>query len=87
MGEDRTASFKCETCSEVFIYAEVLEAHKSGHAKADEFLYKFYIDKIKPTEIEEIKQKRKKPKKKKFSKDFDIPELMPIPVDVESQVA
>jgi len=41
----------------------VLSAHKTGHEKADAFLFQFYIDKIKPTEIRVIRRKRKSKKR------------------------
>ena len=53
----------CDICSKTFEYDEVLSAHKTGHEKADAFLFQFYIDKIKPTEIRVIRRKRKSKKR------------------------
>ena len=50
--------FGCDICQESFVYSEVLEAHKTGHAKADKYLYEFYLAKIKPTESDPVKPKK-----------------------------
>ena len=50
--------FKCDQCSLIFEYDEVLTAHKDGHRQADEWLYDFYVKKIKPTEIDRPKRKK-----------------------------
>ena len=50
--------FKCDQCPLIFEYDEVLIAHKDGHRQADEWLYNFYVEKIKPTEIEKPKRKK-----------------------------
>ena len=50
--------FKCDQCPLIFEYDEVLTAHKDGHRQADEWLYKFYVEKIKPTEIDKPKRKK-----------------------------
>ena len=55
--------FKCDQCPLIFEYDEVLIAHKDGHRQADEWLYNFYVEKIKPTEID-------KPKRKKVSQSL-----------------
>jgi len=58
--------FKCDICAEEFIYEEVLRAHQSGHIKADQYLYKFYLEKIKPTETDHIRPIRRKISKQVF---------------------
>ena len=50
--------FKCDQCPLIFEYDEVLIAHKDGHRQADEWLYNFYVEKIKPTEIDKPKRKK-----------------------------
>ena len=50
--------YKCETCSQIFPYAEVLKAHANGHKQADQWLYNFYVEKIKPTEIDRPRRKK-----------------------------
>ena len=55
--------YKCDACSKSFEYDEVLAAHKTGHQKANAYLFQFYVDKIKPTEIRVIRRKRKSKKR------------------------
>ena len=45
-----TASLTCDICEVKFDCSDVLDAHKTGHKQADQWLYEFYVEKIKPTE-------------------------------------
>jgi len=77
--------FKCDQCPLIFKYDEVLIAHKNGHMQADEWLYNFYVEKIKPTEIDKPKRKKKK-KIRNVQFPDNIPELVPIATETQAAV-
>ena len=62
--------YTCDICSKSFEYDEVLTAHKTGHQKANAYLFDFYVQKIKPTEVRVIRRKRKSARKAKIADEM-----------------
>lgn len=80
MGE---SIFKCDETGKTFPCEASLNAFKAGRQKADQYLFNFYSEKIKPTEIRVIRRKRKS---KKIISD-EMPALQAIePVKVNSSL-
>ena len=56
MGE---STFKCQETGKTFPCEASLNAFKAGRQKADQYLFKFYSEKIRPTEVRVVRRKRK----------------------------